>query len=154
MEDVFCLQAGTAISFPSKQWIFVSHEDQDYSVREKAVSWKQQHARQCASLSPSTAVLGHFKCEPLLSYCTSEISLLRSMKLKSSKWDENGILKLTNSIKVAYIRIVFLLAHGVLKGNSPSKRKATKYRIWLIAKKVWCGTHALVWEQVMGKNPC
>lgn len=92
----------------------------------KATSWKQQHARERSRLPPLAAALGHYGCE--LPY----LILLKSVKLKSSKWDQNGILKSTNSIKVAYVRIVFILAHGILKCNLPSKRKTTKYRIWLI----------------------
>ena len=82
-----------------------------------------------SAASPLTAALGHFGCEPPLSSRASEIILLKSVKLKSSKRDQNGILKSTNSIEVAYIRIIFILAHGVPKHNFPGKRKMTKYRI-------------------------
>ena len=110
-----------------------------HHVRTRIILWRKGHIAktatgcwECSRLPPLTAALGHFGCEPPLSSCASEMILLKLVKLKSSKWNQKEILKLTNSIKVAYIRIVFILAHGVLKHNLPSKRKMTKYRIWLI----------------------
>lgn len=127
----FFLQTERAISFHSNQWIFASREDQDYSDG-KATSWKQQHAKERSRLPLLTAALGHLGCEPPSSSCASEIILLKSVKLKSSKWDQNGMLKSTNSTKMSYIRTVFILAHGIQKCNLTSRRKTTKYRIWLI----------------------
>lgn len=86
----------------------------------KATSQKQQHAGECSQLPPLTAVLGHFRCEPPLPSCASKM-LLKSLKL-NSKWVQKGILKSISSIKVAYVRTVFILAHGVLKCYLQSKR--------------------------------
>lgn len=36
---------------------------------------------------------------------------------------------MTNIIKVAYVRIVCIFAHGLLKNNLAIKRKKTKYRV-------------------------
>ena len=80
----------------------------------------------------STGALRMWASLIILSSWISEIILLKTVRLKSSKWDQNGILKTANSIKATYVRIVFILADGVLKCNLPSKRKMTKYRIWLI----------------------
>lgn len=57
----------------------------------------------------------------------------KSEKLKSSKRDQNGILKLTNSTQVAYIKIIFILANRVLKSNLSTKKKITKCRTWWIS---------------------
>lgn len=62
-----------------------------------------------------------FRCEPPSPCCASEI-LLKSLVLKSSRWVQKGILKWISSIKVAYVGIVFILAHGVLKCNLKSMR--------------------------------
>lgn len=35
-QDVFCLQTERAISFPSNQQMFASHEDEDYPLTEKS----------------------------------------------------------------------------------------------------------------------
>lgn len=110
--DMFFLQTERAISFPSNQWIFASREDQGYSLTERPHrenTW--QHARERSWLPPFTAALGRFGCEPPLSSCASEIILLKSVKLKSSKWEQNGILKMINSTKVAYIKIVLLMVY-------------------------------------------
>lgn len=91
------------------------------SSDEKATSQNQQHARECSQLPSLSAVLGHFRCEPPLPSCASEM-LLESLKVKNSKWVQKGIWKSISSIKAAYVRIVFILAHGVLKCNLQSER--------------------------------
>lgn len=105
-------------SLPMDMWIMY---EPGLSSDGKATSQKQQHARECCRLLPLTAVLGHFRCEPPLPACASEM-LLKSLKLKSSKWVQKGILKSTSTIEVAYVRTVFILAHGVLKRYLQSKR--------------------------------
>lgn len=100
-----------------------------HDVRTRIILWRKGHILKTATCKGAllaaslTAALGHFRCKTLLWPNAWEINLLKSVKLKSSKWDQNGILKLTNSIKVAYIRIVFILAHGILKCNSPKQEK-------------------------------
>lgn len=108
-------------------------------VRTKIILWWKGHITKtatCKGVLPAaaphcSAVLGHFRCDSPSPSHASEM-LLKSLKLKNSEWVQKGILKSVSSIKEAYVRIVFILAHRVLKCNLQNKENKNKYRIWLI----------------------
>lgn len=107
------------------------------SCTSKIILWWKGHITKTATrkrvlpAAALTAVLVHFRCDSPLPSHASEM-LLKPLKLKSSKWVQKGIFKSISSVKVAYVRTVFILAHGVLKCNLQCKENNDKYSIWLI----------------------